>query len=146
MYKSMLSKIVLLFALLATAGAAEPEMHLSSKQVRAEVRAVVEAQLAALRTGDFSAAYAYAAAGIKARFEEEVFAAMIRRGYPLLLSAKSADLGVVRDQDGELAQLTVTVPDRQKRSVVYRYWLVREEEGWRITAVTLEQRPERGDI
>jgi hypothetical protein len=145
MNRTLLSALVFALAVLAS-GAAEPEMRLSPKKVREEVRAVVAAQLAALRAGDFSTAYGYAAAGIKARFEEEVFAAMIQRGYPLLLQSQTVDLGAVHDKDGELAQITVTVLDRQKRPVVYLYLLVREESGWRITGVTLEQKPSRGDV
>ena len=147
MYKSTLARIVLALALLASVtGAAEPAMRLSPKPVREEVRAVVQGQLAALRAGDFAAAYGYAAAGIKERFDDEVFAAMIRRGYPALLSAKEAELGMVHDHAGEFAEVTVSVRDRQKHAVTYLYRLVREAEGWRITGVTLEPRSTRGDI
>jgi len=132
--------------LAAVAGAAEANMRLSPKAVREEVRAVVQGQLAALRVGDFATAYGFAAAGIRERFDEEVFAAMIRRGYPALLSAKEAELGMVHDHAGEFAEVTVSVRDRQKHAVTYRYRLVHEAEGWRITGVTLEPRPSRGDI
>jgi hypothetical protein len=134
------------FFLLAGARAAEPEMRVSPKKVRDEVRAVVEAQLTALRSGDFSAAYALASAGIREQFDEEIFAEMIRRGYPPLLRSDEADLGIVRDREGEQAQVTVSVLDRQKRAIVYRYWLVKESGGWRINGVVLEQRPARGDV
>jgi len=130
----------------AVARAEETELRLSPKKIRDAVHAVVEAQLAALRKGDFPAAYELASAGIKEQFDAQLFALMIRRGYPLLQQAKEADLGVVRDKDGESAQVTVSVLDGKKRSVVYRYWLVLEEAGWRINGVTLEQRPPRGDI
>ena len=147
MYKFTLSKIVVACALLVlVAGAAESEMRLSPKPVREEVRAVVQGQLAALRAGDFATAYGYAAAGIKERFDDEVFAAMIRRGYPALLQAREAELGMVHDHAGEYAEVTVSVRDRQKHTVTYRYRLVHEEEGWRIAGVTLEPRPSRGDI
>jgi len=140
--------LALAFVLLgAVAGlAAEPELRLSPKKIREEVRAVVEEQLAAFRAGDFKHAYALASAGIKAQFDERLFAALIRRGYPALLRAGEADLGVVRDQDGEEAQLTVAVTDRQKRAIVYRFSLVKEADGWRINGVVLEQKPPRGDI
>jgi len=126
--------------------AAEPELRLSPKKIREEVRAVVEEQLAAFRAGDFKHAYALASAGIKAQFDERLFAALIRRGYPALLRAGDADLGVVRDQDGEQAQVTVAVTDRQQRSMVYLFSLVKEDAGWRINGVVLEQKPPRGDI
>lgn len=140
-----LVSIVLMLGLLVTVQAAEPEMRLSPKKIRDEVRAVVEAQLAALRTGDFDAAYDCAAEGIRRQFDAWLFAAMIRRGYPALLRQDKTDLGVVRDDGEGTAQLLVTVIDRQNRSTVYRYWLVQEEAGWRISGVVLEQRPPRGD-
>jgi hypothetical protein len=140
-----LAGIVLLLGLLATAHAAAPEMRLSPKKVRDEVRTVVEAQLAALRAGDFTTAYDFAARGIRRQFDDRLFAAMIRRGYPALLRPGQSDLGVVRDNGSGTAELTVTVTDKQNRSTVYRYWLVQEEAGWRISGVVLEQKPPRGD-
>ena len=137
--------IVLLLGLLATATAAEPELRLSSRKTRDEVRAVVEAQLAALRAGDFEAAYDFASAGIRRQFDARLFAAMIRRGYPALLRPGQSDLGIVRDDGADQAQILVTVTDRQGRSTVYRYLLEKEEAGWRISGVVLEQRPPRGD-
>jgi hypothetical protein len=144
--KSVVLCVLFLFGLMAGAAAAEPEMRLSPKKVRDEVHSVVEAQLAALRREDFAAAYALASARIKARFEERFFAAMLRRSYAPLLRSTEAEFGVVRDKDGRLAQVTVTVRDQLKRSTIYRYWLVWETDGWRINGVTLEQKPPRGDI
>jgi len=141
-----LAGIVVLLGLLAGAGAAEPEMRLSPKKVRDEVRAVVEAQLAALQAGDFATAYDFAARGIKRQFDERLFAAMIRRGYGTLLKPDKTDLGVVRDDGEGTAQVSVTATDGLKHSTLYRYWLVKEDEVWRISGVVLEQRPPRGDI
>jgi hypothetical protein len=141
-----LAGITLLWlALLAGVGAAEPEMRLSPKKVRDEVRAVVEAQLAALRTGDFATAYDFAARGIRRQFDERLFTAMIKRGYAPLLKPGQADLGLVHDDGAGTAQVSVTITDGQKRSTVYRYWLVQEGDAWRINGVMLEQRPPRGD-
>lgn len=126
--------------------AAEPEMKLSSKKVRDEVRAVVEAQLAALRTGDFATAYDFAARPIRRQFDERLFELMIKRGYASLLKPGSADVGSVRDDGEGIAQVLVTITDAQKRVTVYRYWLTKEGEAWRIAGVMLEQRPPRGDI
>jgi hypothetical protein len=137
---------LLWLVLLVSAGAAEPEMRLSPKKVRDEVRAVVEAQLAALRTGDFTTAYDFAARGIRRQFDVRLFAAMIRRGYAALLRPGQVDLGLVRDDGEGTAQVSITITDSQKRSTVYRYWLVQEGEAWRINGVVLEQRPPRGDI
>jgi len=139
--------VLVMFSLLCVLGnAAEPEMRLSPKPVRDEVRAVVEAQLAALRSGDFATAYDFAARGIKRQFDLRLFAAMIRRGYAPLLRPGETDLGVVRDDGKGMAQVGITATDAQKRSTVYRYWLVQEDGAWRISGVVLEQRPPRGDI
>lgn len=126
--------------------AAEPAMRLSPKPVRDEVRGVVEAQLAALRTGDFGTAYDFAARGIRRQFDVQLFALLLKRGYAPLLKPGPTDLGVVRDDGEGTAQVSVTVTDSQKRATVYRYWLVKEGEAWRINGVVLEQRPPRGDI
>lgn len=128
------------------AHAAEPEMRLSPKKLRDEVRTVVETQVAALQAGDFATAYGFAARGIKRQFDERLFAAMIRRGYGALLKPDKTDVGVVRDDGEGTAQVAVTVTDRQNHSTIYRYWLVKEDAAWRISGVMLEQRPPRGDI
>ena len=146
LFKSIFPKALLLLALVSTAGAAEPQMRLSTKPIRDAVHAVVEAQLDALRSGNFEAAYELASSEIRAQFDVRLFAALIRRGYPTLLQANEADLGVVRDRGGEIALVTVSVLDRQRRSIVYSYWLVKEDGQWRINGVVLEQRPPRGDI
>jgi hypothetical protein len=125
--------------------AAGPEMRLSPKKVRDDVRAVVEAQLAALHRGDFATAYGFAARGIRREFDLRLFTLLLKRGYAPLLKPGPADLGVVRDDGEGTAQVSVTVTDFQKRATVYRYWLVKEADAWRISGVTLEQRPPRGD-
>lgn len=125
--------------------ASESDWRVSAKETRDAVHAVVEAQLAALRAGNFKAAYALASREIRARFDERLFAAMMRRGYAPLLRVSQPDLGVVRDQQGERAQMTVSLPDGYGRTIVYRYWLVKESDGWRIHGVTVEQLPARGD-
>src|SRR5882757_5091465 len=120
--KRLFGITLLSLGLLAAARAAEPEMRLSPKKVRDEVRAVVEAQLAALRAGDFATAYDFAARGIKRQFDERLFAAMIRRGYGTLLKPDKTDLGVVRDDGEGTAQVSVTATDGLKHSTLYRYW------------------------
>jgi hypothetical protein len=136
---------VLALGLFTAGRAAEPVWRVSPKEIRDEVHAVVDAQLTALRSGDFAAAYALAARGIKVRFDERLFAAMMRRGYAPLLRANEADIGIVRDLRGEQAQVSVALEDGRKQSVVYRYWLVREDGKWRVNGVTVEQAPARGD-
>src|SRR5258708_34657266 len=62
------------------AHAAEPEMRLSPKKVRDEVRTVVEAQLAALQAGQFCAACDFAAHGVKREFDHALVSRRIRPG------------------------------------------------------------------
>jgi len=135
----------LLLGLLSVTHAAEPELRLSPRKIRDEVQAVVQAQLAALQKGDFETAYGFAARGIRRQFDEQLFALMIRRGYPALLRPGTTDLGVVRDDEEGSAQILVTLTDRQNRSTVWRYLLEHEAAGWRISGVVLEQKPPRGD-
>lgn len=121
-------------------------MRLSPKPVRDEVRAVVEAQLAALQTGDFATAYEFTARGIRRQFDERLFALMLKRGYAPLLKPGRSEVGLVRDDGEGTAQVSVVVAGLRNRSTVYRYWLVREGDLWRISGVVLEQRPPRGDV
>jgi len=145
MIKRSVIGLFLLVALVAGARAEETDMRLSTKKVRDEVKAVVEGQLAALQAGDFATAYGFAARGLKAQFDVRVFTLMLKRGYAPLLKRGSSDIGLVRDNGQGAAQVAVTVVDGLQRSTAYRYWLVLETEGWRITGVVLEQKPPRGD-
>jgi hypothetical protein len=142
----VLAIVLLLPGLLGGLRAAEPEWRLSPKPVRDEVRAVVAAQLAALQAGDFAKAYEFAARGLRRQFDERLFAAMIRRAYAPLLQPGERDLGVVRDDGRGEAQMSVTVSDSRGRGTMYRYRLVKEPEGWRISAVLPEPRAPRGGI
>lgn len=137
---------VCLLSGLSLAAAATGDMRPSPRKVRDEVRAVVEAQVAALQTGDFATAYELAGRGIKRQFDQRLFAAMIRRGYPALLRPGEREFGIVRDNGAGTAEITLAITDTQKRTTVYRYLLALEDEVWRIGGVLLEQRPPRGDI
>ena len=138
--------LIWLAGLLASGNATEPGLRISPKKVRDEVKAVVGAQLAALRKGDFEAAYGFAAEGIRRQFDARVFGAMLKHGYEPLTRHRKADLGIVRDDGEGTAQVDVTVTDSMNRSTVYRYWLVQQGQDWRISGVVLEQKPPHGDI
>ena len=127
------------------AHAAEPEMRISQKKVSAAVKAVVAAQLAALQAGDIKAAYAFAARGIRVQFDERMFGLLMKRGYAPLLRHQQTDLGLVHDNGAGAAEVPVTVTDGKKLSTSYRYRLVLESAGWKVSGVVPEQRPLHGD-
>ncbi|MBI2517143.1 MAG: DUF4864 domain-containing protein [Opitutae bacterium] len=122
------------------------DWRLSPKPIRDAVKQTVEAQLQAIRAKDFEAAYRYASRGIRRQFSAPVFAAMLKRGYPVLVRHTSADLGVVRDDRENDAMVVVTVVDQLQRSAAYRYYLTHEGEAWRIDGVVADEAHKRGDI
>ncbi len=126
--------------------AAEPEMKISPKKISTAVKAVVTAQLAALQKGDIKGAYAFAARGIRVQFDERTFGLLMKRGYTPLLQHREADLGLVRDNSAGAAEVPVTVIDGRKLSTSYRYRLVLESSGWKVSGVVLEQKPPHGDV
>jgi hypothetical protein len=120
--------------------------RLAPRPVRDAVRATAEGQLAAFRAGDFGRAYGFAARGLRRQFREEVFAEMIRRGYPALLGHRRADLGVVRDNREGRARVEVTLTDRDGRTGRLLYQLVEEDAGWRVEGVVTLPPARPGDI
>ena len=127
------------------ASAAEPEMRLSQKKVSTAVKTVVAAQLAALQAGDIKVAYAFAARGIRVQFDERAFGLLMKRGYAPLLQHRQADLGLVHDNGAGAAEVPVTVTDGKRLSTNYRYRLVLESAGWKVSGVVLEPKPLHGD-
>jgi hypothetical protein len=126
--------------------AAEPAWRISPRETRDAARTTVGAQLAALKVGDLAKAYTFASTGIRRQFSLEVFAAMIRRGYPALLRQASAEIGIVRDDRGDRARVEVTVTDRLGRTMAFRYFLLREDDGWKVEGVLGDERPKAGDV
>ncbi|MES1194742.1 MAG: DUF4864 domain-containing protein [Opitutus sp.] len=124
--------------------AAEPGVrHYSKPEVRKELVGVVDAQLAAFRSGDFKRAYGFAARPLRAQFTLKEFTAMITRSYPFIAHNERAEPGLPMD-DGETATLAVRVFGAGGKSADYRYLLTREADGWRISGVLpeLPQGPE----
>ncbi len=142
---------VLRFPLLALAalgaaivgrGAAAGTMRASKPEVRQEVVAVVEAQLAAFRAGDVTKAYGFAAAELRAQKPLPLFAGIVKGSYPEIWTNTRAECGLVRD-DGTFARLLVHVFGRDG-SASYDYTLVRERAGWRIRDV-LRHAPKKNE-
>jgi len=120
------------------AGIAKAAPHYSKPEVRREITAVVEAQLAAFRADNLAGAYGFAATPLRARLTLEQFAVMMARGYPLILHHARAELGLPVD-DGGWATIVVRVSIADGTSAAYRYHLLKEAAGWRIAGVDLEQ-------
>jgi hypothetical protein len=135
----------LAMGLMVAAGAtraADEGMHGSKPEVRREIVAVIDAQLAGFRAGDIRKAYTYASADLRAQKPIQAFAAIVRENYPEIWSNTRAEFGLVRD-DGAQATLLVHVFG-QDGDASYDYTLVKEKSGWRITAV-LRHAPKKND-
>jgi Domain of unknown function (DUF4864) len=134
---------VLLCATALVLRAAEPAApHYSKPAVRQELVAVVEGQLAAFRANKFEQAFGFAAQAMREQLTVEEFAAMITRGYPVILHNERAEFGLPQD-DGASASMPVQVFAGGK-SVAYRYSFVKESAGWRISGV-LPEKPRASD-
>ena len=110
----------------------------SRPEVRKELMAVVEKQLAAFRANDFAAAYALAAKDLRSQFTLKQFEVMLARGYPVIVHNRRADFGLPMD-DGMVATLPVKIVAADGATIAYRYTLVKEPGGWRITGVRSEK-------
>jgi hypothetical protein len=116
-------------------GDGEPILHLSSGSVRTEVTAVIEAQLAAFRAGDYRKAHSFAVAEMQQALGVPEFEAMVRGGYPAIAHSRGAAFGLALDA-GDEAVITVRVQGAENNSIAYQYHLRKEAAGWRIAAVT----------
>lgn len=106
----------------------------STPAVKDEIVSVVDAQLQAFRAGDFAKAYSFAAIDIRNSFPLEKFEQMVRQGYGPISKSRKSEFGICLD-DGDQAVLNVTVEGADGTRTQYQYYLVKEEKGWRISAV-----------
>lgn len=105
----------------------------SKPEVRKEVVAVIEAQLAAFRKGDPKKAHSYASAELRAQKPLPVFSQIVQANYPEVWANTRAEFGIVRD-DGQRATVTVHVYSKSG-DTGYDYVLVKERQGWRVHGV-----------
>lgn len=134
--------MLVLAAALFPACARDPEtaeksarLRPSSEDTRAALAAVIEGQLDSFRRGDYGAARAFAATPLRTRFNDETFEIMIRRGYPVIAQNTAALCHDAKD-DGRRAALEVRVTAQSGEQTWFRYDLLRERDGWRISGVT----------
>ena len=133
--------VCLMGALVARAAdAAAP--HASKPEVRREIVAVIDAQLAGFRESDMRKAYGYASADLRAQKPLQAFLAIVQNNYPEIWANSHAEFGLVRD-DGATATTLVHVYGKDS-DAAYDYTLVKEKTGWRISAV-LRHAPKKTD-
>jgi len=127
--------LLLLFGVLAAQvafgeGASKP----STDAMKQTLHAVIKSQLEAFRRGDFAAAYAFAAPGIREKFLLAAFTEMVSKSYPEIAASTEAVFGLTLD-DGARAVVNVRVVGKDKASRRYQYSLERAGDDWRISGV-----------
>jgi len=97
------------------------------------VRAVIEAQLQALRAGNAERAFSFASAAIRAQFGDAAnFMLMVQAGYPMLVQPAATSFFVPTWADGAVVQ-KVHLKDRSGRLWVAAYQLqLQADSTWRI--------------
>jgi hypothetical protein len=131
----VLSCILVSFALAASA--AEPRV--TDADARA-IHAVVQAQLDAFARNDGVKAFSYASPGIRAQFGiPEVFMAMVREGYAVMLQPASVRFQPPLIEAGQTIQL-VRLTDDSGRVWLARYVMEKQKGGaWRVGGCSLAQ-------
>lgn len=124
--------VALVFYFVTTGGV--PPFQPSQAQVRRQVVNVIEAQFKAIKEGDFARARSFAAAGLQAQLSDAAFERMVKEGYPVIAFWRALSVEAVHD-NGREAVVEVWVQSQRGRIHRFRYWLLREAEGWRINGV-----------
>lgn len=124
--------------------AAENALKASKPEVKQEIVAVIEGQLAAFRKGDASKAYTYAAAQLRAQKSLRTFTAIVKENYPEIWMNTRAEFGIVRD-DGERGSVTVHVTS-QEGAAAYDFTLLKERTGWKIFSVLRHEPKKAGKV
>ena len=109
--------------LAAAARAEDAGLRASKPEVRREIVAVIDAQLAGFRAGDVRKAYSYAAADLRAQKPLRAFAAIVENNYPEIWTNSRGEFGLVRD-DGAQATVLVHVFGKDG-DAAYDYTLVK---------------------
>ena len=103
-----------------------------------EAGALVLRQIAALRSHDFAAAYAFASRELRRTFSRGEFEWMLKRAHPEVASSTFASV-VRTHESGGYVYVTVKVVGRNGQKVEALYEMVQEADGWRVNALTSRQ-------
>jgi len=102
---------------------------------------VITRQFEAFRGDDPARAFEFASPTIRDTFRTpENFAAMVRRGYPMVWRPGEVRFGPLREVAGQLWQ-RVRVRDAQGREHMLDYQMKRVDGAWRINAVQVLKAP-----
>jgi hypothetical protein len=132
--RRLFSFALVLLVTMMSVGAAEPAALPASKpEVRKEIVATIDAQLAAFRSHEVEKAYRFAAAALRAQKPLPVFVAIVQTNYPEIWNNTRAECGIVHD-NGEIATVLVHVFAKDS-DASYDYQLVKEDGRWRVHGV-----------
>ncbi|MFI5024801.1 MAG: DUF4864 domain-containing protein [Alphaproteobacteria bacterium] len=110
----------------------------------AAIRSVIERQLEAFQRDDATAAFAFAAPGIQARFgTPEAFMDMVKRAYQPVYRPREREFrALTTGEEGPVQKVLLVGPDG--RLVLALYSMEREADGsWRIAGCVLVEAEER---
>ncbi len=107
----------------------------------AEIRAVIDRQIAAFRAEDVERAFTYASPGIRRLFgTPENFGAMVKGGYPMVWRPGELRFLELREVAGQLWQ-KVLLRDRAGALHLLDYQMIETGAGWKINAVQILKMP-----
>ena len=108
----------------------------------AEIESTISGQFDAFRSNDFDRAFTYASPTIKGIFgNSENFGAMVSNGYPMVRNPAEVRYLELREVAGGLWQ-RVEVTGGDGSVHILDYQMVQTEDGWKINAVQLLDRPD----
>lgn len=112
-------------------------VHAADSPLR-QIKSVIQQQLAAFNAEDYDAAYQYASKDIQSAFSRVEFEAMVRSGFPQIAHSLKSSFGKIElAEDGTHAEALVHVTGENHVTVLARYMLVLEEEGWKNNGVII---------
>ena len=108
----------------------------------ADIRAVIDRQVAAFEAEDVERAFSYASPGIRGLFgTPENFGAMVRSGYPMVWRPGELHYLELREVAARLWQ-KVLVRDRAGALHLLDYQMIETGAGWKINAVQILKMPD----
>jgi Domain of unknown function (DUF4864) len=125
------------FALLLLAGAASRAADVGDED-RAQIKSVIERQLAAFARDDADAAFGFASPGIQRQFgSADTFMAMVRSDYRAVYRPRSVSFGALEHVENNLVQIVDLIgPGGEGMRALYI--MERDSNGaWRINGVSL---------